>query len=40
LFGWVALRSTTWHKIIASSILVVVVAALILILNQIKKNRN
>lgn len=40
LFGWVALRSTTWHKIIASSILVLVVAALILILNQIKKNRN
>ena len=39
LFGWVALRSTTLNKIIASSFLIVVIALLILILNQIKKRR-
>ncbi len=38
LFGWVALRSTTMNKIIASSILIIVIAALILVLNQIKKS--
>ena len=40
LFGWVALRSTTLHKIIASSVLIVFVAALILILNQMKKRKS
>jgi UDP-GlcNAc:undecaprenyl-phosphate/decaprenyl-phosphate GlcNAc-1-phosphate transferase len=40
LFGWVALRSTTFNKIIASSVLIVVIALLILILNKIKKNRS
>jgi len=39
LFGWVALRSTTSNKIIASSILVVLVGVLIIVLNQIKKSR-
>ena len=39
LFGWVALRSTTLNKIIASSVLIVFVAALIIVLNQIKKSR-
>jgi UDP-GlcNAc:undecaprenyl-phosphate GlcNAc-1-phosphate transferase len=39
LFGWVALRSTTLNKIIASSFLIVIIAGLILILNQIKKRR-
>ncbi|MCX6810533.1 MAG: MraY family glycosyltransferase [Candidatus Berkelbacteria bacterium] len=37
LFGWVALRSTTMNKIIASTVLIVVIGVLILILNQIKK---
>jgi UDP-GlcNAc:undecaprenyl-phosphate GlcNAc-1-phosphate transferase len=40
LFGWVALRSTTLNKIIASSILVFLVGALILVLNQLKKMKN
>lgn len=40
LFGWVALRTTTMDKIIASSILIILVAVLILVLNQIKKARN
>lgn len=39
LFGWVALRTTTLNKIIASSILIVLVAALILVLNYIKKRK-
>lgn len=39
LFGWVALRSTTLNKIIASTILVVAVGVLIITLNQIKKRR-
>lgn len=39
LFGWVALRATTRNKIIASSILIIFIAVLILILNQIKKRR-
>lgn len=40
LFGWVALRTTTLNKIIASSVLVVLVGALIITLNEIKKRRN
>ena len=40
LFGWVALRTTTLDKIIASSILIVLVAVLILVLNSIKKKRS
>jgi len=39
LFGWVALRSTTTNKIIASSVLIIFIGVLILGLNQIKKNR-
>ena len=39
LFGWVALRTTTLNKIIASTILVILVAVLILVLNFIKKRR-
>ena len=40
LFGWVALRTTTVDKIIASSILIILVAVLILVLNKIKKARS
>jgi len=40
LFGWVALRSTTLNKIIASTLLVLFVGALIIVLNEIKKRRN
>jgi len=39
LFGWVALRSTTLAKIIASSILIILVGVLILVLNTAKKRR-
>jgi UDP-GlcNAc:undecaprenyl-phosphate GlcNAc-1-phosphate transferase len=39
LFGWVALRSTTLNKIIASTILIILVGVLIVVLNQIKKKR-
>ncbi|MFA5158324.1 MAG: MraY family glycosyltransferase [Patescibacteria group bacterium] len=39
LFGWVALRSTTASKIFASTGLIILVAALIIILNEIKKRR-
>jgi UDP-GlcNAc:undecaprenyl-phosphate/decaprenyl-phosphate GlcNAc-1-phosphate transferase len=39
LFGWVALRSTTLNKIIASTILIFFVGALIVALNEIKKRK-
>lgn len=39
LFGWVALRSTTNHKIIASIILIFFIAVLIIVLNEVKKRR-
>jgi len=39
LFGWVALRSTALRKIIASTILIILVTALIIALNFIKKKR-
>lgn len=39
LFGWVALRSTTVNKIIASTVLILFIAVLIIFLNEIKKRR-